>query len=134
MNQARSRPLAVTLISLFFVFGATMSALATFLLLVPGTILDTLWRLNPRARAEFSAMPHQAALLMMVIYMACLAAGHGLWRCRRWGLWLAVAILIVNTCGDIVTALVVHDWRTLIGPPIAGLMIWSLVRVRRVFA
>ncbi len=98
------RPPTVTAISLFFVFGTLMSGLATSMLLSPGSVLEPLWRLNPRARAGLAVMGMQAVLLMAAVCLACLVAALGLWRCRRWGLWTAVGILAINLAGDTTNA------------------------------
>jgi len=130
---AQRRPPGVTAISLFFVFGATMSGLSTVLLSFPGTPLDWLWRLNPRAHQGFSALHGWAVLLMAVVCIACLTASLGLWRRQHWGLWTAVTILGLNLVGDTVNAIVEHDPRALIGIPAAGWMIAYLLTRRRVF-
>ena len=129
-----ARPKAVTAISLFFVFGTLMSGLAAVMLLFPGGIFDPMWRLNPHAHQGFAAMGGWAVLLMLVVCVACFTAAVGLWLCRRWGLLTALTILIVNLVGDTANALLAHDWPTLVGLPIAGLMIVYLFRARSLFA
>src|SRR5512147_1862275 len=132
--MARSRPLGITLISLFFVFGSLMSGLAAAMLLFPGSVLESLWRLNPRAHAEFTALGIWAALLMTAVCAACATAAAGLWRGARWGCWTALAILSINLAGDTLNAFLAHDWRTLIGLPVGGVMIAYLWSKRRLFA
>lgn len=122
-----SRPVAVTAISLFFFFGTLMSGLAALLLLFPGSRLDALWRVNPRGHEGFAAMGGWAIVLMLTVCAACLVAAVGLWRCRRWGAFIAIAILGINILGDTVNAVVAHDRRTLIGLPIGGAMIIYLL-------
>jgi hypothetical protein len=63
--------------------------------------------------------------------MCC--ASSGLWRLRRWGLWTAISILSINLLGDTLNAFLLRDWRTLIGLPIAGLMIVYLLRNGLIF-
>jgi hypothetical protein len=128
------RPLGITLLSLFFVFGTLMSGLTVFLLLFPGSVLEPVWRLNPQAHEGFATMGLSAVLLMAVVCSACAVAAVGLWRCTRWGFWTALAILSINLAGDTTNALITGDKRTLIGLPIGGLMIWYLVRKRDLFA
>jgi hypothetical protein len=82
---SRSRPLGISGLSLFFVFGVAMSGLAALMLLFPGSVLEPLWRLNPRAREGFAAMSAWAVLLMAVVCVACATAALGLWRGTRWG-------------------------------------------------
>lgn len=127
------RQAGITVLSLFFVFGATMSVLAAVMLLFPGTPLEPLWRLNPRAHQAFAAMGLLAVLLMALVWAACAAAALGLWRCARWGYWVALVVLGVNLAGDAINAFVAHDWRTLIGLPVGGVMIAYLFSKRRLF-
>ena len=73
-------------------------------------------------------------LLMAAVCVACATAATGLWRCQRWGLWTAIVILAINLVGDTMNTTVAHDRRTLVGLPIAGLMIVYLFRKRALFA
>ncbi len=127
------RPVGITALSLFFVFGALMSGLTFLMLLFPGSVLEPLWRLNPRAHEGFAAMGPWAVLLMLVVCLACAVAAVGVWRCTRWGFWTALAILSMNLAGDTTNALITGDKRTLIGLPIGGFIIWYLLRQRRLF-
>jgi hypothetical protein len=120
-------------LSVFFAFGAAMALLAATMLLFPGSILEPIWRLNPQAREALSHMGWWAVLLMAVVGAACATAALGLLRCKRWGYSMALAILSVNLLGDAANALIAHDWRTLIGLPIGGAMIFYLLKKRRVF-
>jgi len=129
-----SRPPGVTALSLFFAIGAITSGLSAVMLLFPGCALEPLWRLNPRAHDGFASMGSWAVLLMAAVCAASVAAAVGLWRLRRWGLWMALAILSVNLAGDTANALLAHDWRTLIGIPIGGAMILYLLARRPLFA
>jgi hypothetical protein len=115
----------------FFAFGAAMCALTVFLLLFPGTALDSLWRLNPEAHAAFQSVGKIAVLLMLVVGTGCAFAAAGLWRKSRWGARLALIILSLNIIGDLVNALARHDYRALIGLPIGGAMIFYLARHRK---
>jgi hypothetical protein len=119
--------------SLFFVFGALMSGLTAFLLLVPGSPIEPLWRFNSKAREGFAGMGFWGPLLMTLVCLACMTATIGLWRCTRWGLWTAVCILAINLIGDTSNTVVTGDLRALIGLPIGGLMIWYLMKQRRLF-
>ena len=83
------RPLGITLLAAFFVFGATMCLLTIVLLLVPDSPLAFLWRLNPQARAAFTHMDPWAFVLMTTVGAACGIAAAGLFRGKSWGLWLA---------------------------------------------
>jgi uncharacterized membrane protein (DUF2068 family) len=127
------RPLGVTAISIFFAFGTFMAALSVAMLLLPGTSLDRLWQLNPQAKQGLAHSGALGMVLMLAVSSACAAAAVGVWRCRRWGWWLAVAILSVNLAADLGNAMVLNDWRALIGLPIGGAMIGYLILRRSVF-
>ena len=112
----------------FFAFGATMCVLTTGLLLFPGTALDSLWRLNPDAHLAFQSFGNWSIVLMLTVGTACLFAAIGLGRGTRWGTQLAVIILALNMIGDLSNALFRHEYRALIGLPVAAGMIFYLVR------
>src|SRR5215472_757256 len=115
----------------FFAFGATMCALTVCLLRFPGSALDSSWRLNPDARLAFASLGHWSLVLMLTVGIACLFAAIGLWRGRPWGTWLALMILSINMLGDLTNAFVRHDYRSLIGVPVAGTMIFFLLTCGR---
>jgi hypothetical protein len=110
----------------FFAFGASMCALTVVLLLFPGTQLDSLWRLNPEAQISLQSLGRFSVLLMLCVGIACAFAATGLWRGANWGVRLAIIILSINIVGDLLNALVRHDYRSLIGLPIGGAMIFYL--------
>lgn len=129
------RPLGISLLVGFFSFGALMCALTICLLLFPGTSLDAAWRLNPAAQTSFATIGRWAVIIMLIVGSACAVAAFGLAKCAEWGRRVALTILCVNMLGDCGNAIVRADWRTLIGLPIAGLMIFYLMSapVRRYF-
>ena len=126
-------PAGVAAIAAFFVFGTAMSGLTLFLLMFPGSRLDVLWRLNPRAHDSFISMGYGAAALMLLVSAACAMAAVGLWRCTRFGYRAAIVILSMNTVGDLANTLLLRDRRTLIGVPIAAAMMVYLYSRKRVF-
>lgn len=121
-------PIGMRLFALFFALGACMCALTIGLLLFPGGALDSLWQLNPEAHAAFQRMGGLSILLMSAVGVACALAAIGLARNARWGRWLGILILVVNLIGDLTNAFVRNDFRTLIGVPIAGVIIFYLAR------
>jgi hypothetical protein len=100
-------------------------------LLFPGSALNPIWRLNPDAQVAFQRIGRLSILLMIVIGSACALAAIGLATRARWGVPLALGILVVNLVGDLLNAFVRHDLRTLIGLPIGGAMIAYLLIARR---
>ena len=124
------RSLGVTLLSAFFMFAFLMASLAFVGLLLPGGPLEPLWRLNPTAHAGLSSMGGWGVGLMLVTAVACGIAAFGLWSRARWGRQVAIILIAVNLVSDLLNALVRGDWRTLIGLPIGGAVIWYLSRPR----
>ena len=121
-------PIGMKLLALFFAFGTCMCALTIVLLIFPGTMLDSLWRVNPEAHAAFQSIGWLSILLMATVGTACGLAAIGLARNTTWGCWLGILVLTVNLVGDLTNALLRHDVRTLIGMPIAGAMMLYLYR------
>ena len=135
MNALVERPPGITAMSLFFIFGTTMSGLAA-LSLIPGSALEPIWRLNPRGHEGLRSLGSLGIVLMATVSLACLTAAAGLWRGRRWGQRTAAIILSVNAIADAVNGIIAGDRRTLIGLPIAAAMLWYLYtrKVRGFFA
>ncbi|MGI8820469.1 MAG: hypothetical protein ACR2ID_06350 [Chthoniobacterales bacterium] len=133
MNLPPQRPLGVTLLAGFFTFGVLMCMLTVLLLLVPGTKMDLIWRVNPEAQRSFASIGGWAFLLMLTTATACAASAVGLWRGAEWGRRMAIAVLLVNLLGDLSGAVLRGDLRTLIGLPISAALIAYLCgrRVRR---
>ena len=104
-----------------------MCALTVVLLYFPASSLDLLWKLNPDAHQAFRSRKGLATLLMALVGTGCAITAIGLWRGSNWGTQLAIAILSLNLVGDLLNAVLRHDYRTLIGLPIAGAMIAYLV-------
>ncbi len=118
----------IVLFVAFFTFGTSMCLLTIALLAFPGTALDALWRANPEAHEAFAAHRAWAFPLMAAVGVACGSAAVGLARRAEWGRRIAIVVLAVNLLGDLGGAIFRHDPRTLIGLPIAGAMIWFLVK------
>ncbi len=133
MDHHQKRPAGITALCLFFAFGTLASGLASLMLLFRGTRLDVLWQVNWRAREGFIAMGGWAVFLMCAVSVACASAALGLWRLRQWGYWTAAAILSINLLGDTMNALLLHDWRTVIGLPIGGFLLIYLMGKRATF-
>ena len=131
MTKAEARPIGITALSLFFLFGAGASFVSSISLLFPGSFLEPVWRLNPRARAGLGGMGVSAVILMGAVCLACTLAAVGLWRGARWGYWLAVSLLAINLLGDILNVFLGTEPRAVIGIPIA-LAILAFLMSRRV--
>jgi hypothetical protein len=128
-------PFGLRVLIIFFFFGATMCLLTVAGLLFPGSVLEPMWRLNPDAHAAFLSLGRWSILLMIFVGTACASAAVGLARRKRWGWQIAIMVLATNLLGDAINAIARHDWRTLIGLPVGGALIFYLgsKRVREFF-
>ena len=136
MTASEVRPIGVTALSIFFWVGAVISFITAVSLLFPGSFLELLWRLNPRAREAFTGIGSWAILLMSTVCVACAMAAAGLWRGSRWGYWLALVLLALNLVADIANVLLGTEPRIAVGIPIALAILMYLAsrRVRRFFS
>jgi hypothetical protein len=130
MGGPRTPSFGVDALAAFFAFGAGASGLSAITLLWPGGPLDVVWRVNSDGHAALLRAGIWAVLLMLVVCAVCAATARGLWARRRWGRTLAVAMLAVNLLSDLVNATVRGDPRTLIGIPIAALLVAYLLAPR----
>lgn len=126
---------ALVALAAFFGLGAAMAGLSALALLLPGTPVSAIWRLNPEAHASFLAMGGWGIVLLVVVSAACAGSSYGLWTGVDWGRRLAVGVLTVNLIGDAGNLVLRGDPRTLVGLPIGGIMILYLLsrRVRERF-
>jgi hypothetical protein len=131
VNQRR-RPAGIILLIIFFAAGAVVCLLIILALVFPGSFLEPIWRLKPDARVQFLEIGRGASIaLMTVVGLVCGLSAIGLARSAEWGRRLAIGVLCVNLIGDSLNAYLRHDLKTLIGLPVAGLMMWYLLRFRR---
>jgi uncharacterized membrane protein (DUF2068 family) len=135
-TSSANRPAGIVALTLLFLFGTVASFVSLVALAVPGSFLEPIWKLNPRAHAGFATMHRWAIVLMCVVCVACALTAVGLWRGARWGYWLAIVMLAVNLLGDIANVLVGTERKALIGIPIVIIILIFLVskRVRDFFA
>jgi hypothetical protein len=134
-TASEARPVGVTALSSFFWAGAIISFIAAVSLLFPGSLLEPMWRLNPRARQGFAGIGGWAILLMGVVSVACAIAAAGLWRGARWGYWFALVLLVINLIGDTTNVLLGTEPRAAVGIPIVLAILVFLLsrRVRKFF-
>jgi hypothetical protein len=83
----------VTAIGIFLLLGTVMALLAGSTLVWRGTFLDRMWTLNPRAYDELAPMGKPVGLLFLSLAVALALAAIGWLKRRRWGWWLAVAVM-----------------------------------------
>jgi hypothetical protein len=127
------RPGGVTALSLFFMAGAAISFVAGVSLLFPGSILEPIWRVNPRAHEALASLGGWAVVSLCAVCLMCALAAIGLWRGTRWGYQIAFGILIVNLIGDVANVVLAGEYKAAIGVPIV-IAILAFLRSRRVRA
>jgi hypothetical protein len=134
-GRPRERPTLIGALAVFFALGALISGVAGVSLLVPGSALEPMWRLNPRARHGFAVMGPAAALLMGTVCVTCALAAVGLWWGRRWGYRVAVGLLVVQLAGDLANVLLGLEPRAIVGVPVVVVLLVVLARpgTRRYF-
>ncbi|MBK8316528.1 MAG: hypothetical protein IPL01_21915 [Acidobacteria bacterium] len=125
------RPAGITALSVFFAVGAVISFTSSASLFFPGSFLEPMWRLNPRALEAFHSMGGWAIVMLCTVCAGCAFAAVGLWRGVRWGYRLAVGILVINLTGDIANVVLGTEPRAAIGIPIV-LLILAFLLTRRV--
>lgn len=89
-------------IGIFFYFAMTMALYAGITLLLPGTVLDRLWSLNPGAHRDLLPFRKPAGVLFLLISTTAAVAGYGWLRRRIWGWRLAVLGIGTQVVGDCV--------------------------------
>lgn len=129
------RPRGVTALAVFFLAGSAISGVSSLSLLTRWSVLEPMWRLNPRAWEAFARIGGWGVVLLSVVCLACAAASTGLWRGARWGYRLAITLIAINLAGDAVNGVLGTEPRALAGVPIAAALLFYLSsrRVRAFF-
>jgi hypothetical protein len=130
------RPVFIRALGIFFLFGFCMSFISAVSLIFPGSFLEPMWKLNPRGHESFQRIGGYAILILFPVSLACLFAGIGILRQRRWGYWLGIALLLTNLAGDVINVALGIEKRAIVGIPIALILVLVLLRqnVRKFFA
>jgi hypothetical protein len=120
----------------FLFFGATMAAFAGITLTLPGTPLDRIWILNPRAYQQMAPLGRSAGVLFLLVCAAMTIAGAGWFQRKRWGWLLAVIIIATQVAGDMMNFFRGEHLAGGFGVVIAGALLMYLLsrKVRAVFA
>jgi uncharacterized membrane protein (DUF2068 family) len=133
-REPNTRPWGITALSAFFLVAATISLTAAISLSLPRSVLESMWRLNPRAYANLSSLGVWAVVLLSTVSVFCAAAAVGLWRVSRWGYWIAVGLIAINLIGDMTNVLIGSEPRAVVGVPIAAaILVYLMSRRARVF-
>lgn len=127
-GKARDR--AITAIGVFLVFGAAMASLAGASLTWPGTPLDRMWSLNPRAYRDLSPHATLAGIAFLLLGCTLAATSVGWLQRRRWGWWLAVALIATQLAGDAGNMVFGRVAEGLLGVVIAGALLLYMTHSR----
>ena len=122
------RPTGFLAVGIFFFFGALMATFAATTLLIPGTLLDRAWVLNPTAHTQLIPVAQVAGVGFVVLAAVLLLAGVGWFRRRYWGWGLGAAVIGVNMLGDLINAARGEWMKGAVGVVIAGLLLIYLTR------
>ncbi|MGA3092083.1 MAG: hypothetical protein ABSD75_26040 [Terriglobales bacterium] len=128
-------PRGIAAFGIFLLWGATMASLAGTTLTWPGTALDHMWALNPRAYGQLARLGSKAGILLILVGIALAVSGIGWLKRRLWAWRLAVAIIVTQVVGDLVNVLLGRRIEGAIGVTVAGTLLFYLFRtqVRAVF-
>jgi uncharacterized membrane protein (DUF2068 family) len=127
-HARKTRPVGVSVLSIFFLAATLITTLAAISLLFPNGLLEPIWKLNPRGRTGLSAIGFWAVLLFVAVAIGCAVAAVGLWQGRRWGYFAAIAILSINFLGDLYNVISGAEPRAAIGIPIVTVILVYLLR------
>lgn len=128
--------LGVRAVGVFLVFGASVAAFAGITLALPGTPLDSIWKLNRIAYAQLSQLGRAIGALFLLLSFVLAFAAIGWFRRRAWGWLLAALIIASQVLGDFGNLIFRRDYLGGgVGVIIAGALLLYIVRpqMRAVF-
>lgn len=100
MYPRARRPLAPITIGFFFAIATVITIAAGVSLLMPGSILDAMWRIKAEEHQQLLQIALPASMGFFVLAVVMAAASMGSFLRRRWAWRLAIVIFIVNGLGD----------------------------------
>jgi len=135
MITRKNSPSGMSAFGTFLFFGAMMAALAGTTLFWPGTDLDRIWLLNPRAYNKLAPFGKAMAIPFLLLGVALAVAGLGWFKRSPWAWRLAVGIIGTQVLGNFVNVFFGHLLAGAIGISIAGTLLFYLFRpeVRKTF-
>ena len=126
--SADTRPWGVVLLAIFFLAATMILVGVGVALLLPGSLMETVWLTYPERRAIL--MPHRLWLApaFLSLAVAVAAASIGCFKQRTWGWWLATTIFAVNGLSDAGQIVLGHVAEGVTGVLVAGAILFYLTR------
>jgi hypothetical protein len=123
------RPVGVTVVAVLQMAATLIAFIVSFSLLVPGTVLDRTWGLNPQVHAAFADHAAQVATILALVGLLSAIAAVGLLRGQMWAWLLSVALFGINALGDVVSLAIARDWfQGLAGIVIDAALLYQLLQ------
>ena len=123
-------PFGLSAMGVFLIFAAVMATLAGVTLVWPGTVLQRMWTLNPRAYERITPFGKVAGIAFLLLGMVLSIAAIG-WRRRTlWGWRLAVIVIAAQVLGDGVNICLGRFVEGGIGATVSGALLFYLLRDR----
>ena len=94
------RPATPVVAGVFFAIATGITAVTGISLLVPGSLLDAMWRIKPDEHQQLlsAGVPVSIGFFGLSAIMAMTSIGAFLRR--RWAWWLAIVVFMLNGIGD----------------------------------
>jgi hypothetical protein len=115
-------------LSIFFLCGSVLAGMAAVSMALPNSVLEPMWRLNPRGHQGLIDMHVWGILLLAGASVACAGAGVGLWLRQNWGHTMAFGVLLVQLVGDVLNVVSGAEPRAIVGVPIVAGLLFYLTR------
>ena len=132
MNHSAERlakgPVGLTAMGIFLVFGAFVAFLAGTTLVWPGTVLDLMWALNPRAYDRLAPYGRIAGIPFTLLGMTLAVAAMGWFKRCLWGWRLTIAIIAIQVLGDLANVVLGRIVEGGLGTAVAGTLLFYLLR------
>jgi hypothetical protein len=122
------RPATPMVAGVFFAVATGITAVTGISLLLPGSILDAMWRIKPDEHEQLlsAGVPAPVGFCCLSAIMAITSIGAFLRR--RWAWWLAIMVFIINGIGDAIRAALGAAVEGVVGVSAVALILFWLTR------